>query len=95
MEFLPLVVSWFLWLLVMAFVVRAICWFLGWLVPPLRDNPVARITASITEPMVAPFRGLTPDVNGFDLFSYAIAFFSLNIVMALVYSLSFVNTLPK
>lgn len=48
-------------------------------VPKLRHNPIGQVIYNVTEPVLAPFRGLIPPMGGLD-FSPMILFVILNFI---------------
>lgn len=48
-------------------------------VPKLRFNPIGEVIYNVTEPVLAPFRGLIPPMGGLD-FSPMILFLILNFI---------------
>jgi uncharacterized protein YggT (Ycf19 family) len=81
---LPLVVYWLLVIMLVVMIVRMIVSLLSLVVPPLADNPFSRMLASITEPIIAPFRAFLPTFNGVDFFSFIFAIIMLQIMMNFV-----------
>lgn len=81
---LPLVVYWLLVIMFVVMIVRMIVSLIALFVPPLMDNPFSRMLASITEPIIAPYRAMLPTVKGIDLFSFIFAIIILQIMISFV-----------
>ena len=68
----------FLFILMM---LRVILWIVGMFIPPLMDNPFARMVTSMTEPIIAPYRAILPAVNGIDFFSFIFSIIVIQLMM--------------
>lgn len=68
---------------------RIILWLVGMFIPPLMDNPFARLITSMTEPIIAPYRAILPAVNGIDFFSFIFSIIVIQLMM------NFVNQLAR
>jgi YggT family protein len=68
-------------ILLVLMMVRVILWIIGMFIPPLQDNPFARLITSMTEPVIAPYRAILPAVNGIDFFSFIFSIIIIQIMM--------------
>ena len=70
-----------LFILFILMMLRVILWIIGMFIPPLMDNPFARMITSMTEPVIAPYRAILPAVNGIDFFSFIFSIIIIQIMM--------------
>lgn len=70
-----------LFILFILMMLRVILWIIGMFIPPLMDNAFARMIASMTEPVIAPYRAILPAVNGIDFFSFIFSIIIIQIMM--------------
>jgi YggT family protein len=61
--------------------VRIILWLIGMFIPGLMDNPFSRVITSLTEPIIAPYRAILPQVNGIDFFSFIFSIIVIQLMM--------------
>ncbi len=91
MYILPLIGYWLLLALFIVMIVRMIVSLIAIFVPPLMDNGFSRFLASMTEPVISPFRALLPTINGIDFFSFIFAIIMLQLMMQFVGGLAAVR----
>ncbi len=84
MAIVALLVYYLLFALFILMIVRMIMSWVGMFVPPLLDNAFSRLLASITEPVISPFRALLPSINGLDFFSFIFAIIMLQLMMSCI-----------
>ncbi len=84
MAIFPAIVYILLIIMQIAFFLRFIMWIIGMIVPPLMDSGFSRFLASMTEPIISPFRTLVPEIRGIDLFSFVFAYIMLQIMTSFV-----------
>jgi YggT family protein len=70
-----------LFILFILMMLRVILWIIGMFIPPIMDNPFARMLTSMTEPVIAPYRAILPAVNGIDFFSFIFSIIIIQIMM--------------
>ncbi|MDB5079203.1 MAG: hypothetical protein JWP00_1127 [Chloroflexi bacterium] len=81
MAILAWVAYYLLFALFIMMMLRVILWLIGMFVPPLMDNPFARMITSLTEPIIAPYRSILPAVNGIDFFSFIFSIIVIQLMM--------------
>lgn len=80
LSFLPYIVYILLTIMSLLLFARMICWIIAMIVPPFADNVINRILASLTEPMIRPFRAVLPTINGIDIVSFIFASVFISVV---------------
>ncbi len=79
------ILAWIAYYLLLALfilmMVRVILWLVGMFIPALADNAFSRVIASLTEPIIAPYRAILPEVNGIDFFSFIFSIIIIQLMM--------------
>jgi uncharacterized protein YggT (Ycf19 family) len=79
-----LIVYVLLTLLAVVLFVNFICWIISMAIPPFQESAFFRFIQSIVNPIVQPFRGIIPAVNGVDFFSFMFAIIFVYIIRGFV-----------